>query len=132
VNHWTATGLYRREELTAVGGWTLADCYEDWDLLLALAEHGSSPVITDRVAIRYRQHDTVRMNTRCRDRHSEIYAILRSRHPALFARRRELARRSSAPLWQRILFPLVLGSRRLYPPVVNRQVDRVRLARTSR
>ena len=58
VNHWTATGLYRREELTAVGGWTLADCYEDWDLLLALAEHGSSPVIVDRVAIRYRQHDT--------------------------------------------------------------------------
>jgi glycosyltransferase involved in cell wall biosynthesis len=129
ANHWTAHGLYRREELTAVGGWTLADCYEDWDLLLALAERGCSPVILRRVAVRYRQHETARMNSRCRQRHGEVYAILRSRHPALYGRRRELARRSSARLWQRIAFPLILGSRRLYPPVINRQVDRLRPAR---
>ena len=87
ANHWTAHGLYRREELTDVGGWTLADCYEDWDLLLALAERGRSPVIIDRVAVRYRQHERARMSTRCRDRHGEVYALLRSRHPALFRRR---------------------------------------------
>jgi hypothetical protein len=132
TNHWTAAGLFRREQLIAVGGWTLADCYEDWDLLLALAEHGRSPVILDRIVLRYRQHEGARMRTRCRDRHAEVYALLRGRHAGLFARRRELARRSPAKLWMRLAFPLVLGSRRIYPPVVNRQVDRLRAARARR
>ncbi len=130
VNHWTAHGLYRRQELMAVGGWTLADCYEDWDLLLALAEHGSSPVILDDVAVRYRQHAGARMSTRCRHRHAEIYSLLRQRHRALFKRRRELARKSPAGFWIRVGFPLFLGSRRLYPLAINRQVDRVRAVRT--
>jgi glycosyltransferase involved in cell wall biosynthesis len=131
ANHWTAHGLFRREELTAVGGWTLADCYEDWDLLLALAERDRRPVILDRVAVRYRQHAEARMRTRCRCRHAEVYAVLRVRHAALFARRAELARRSPAALWMRLTFPLVLGSRRLYPVAVNRQVDRLRAARAQ-
>ena len=132
ANHWTAHGLYRREELTAVGGWTLNDCYEDWDLLLALAERGRSPVIIERVAVRYRQHHVARMSTRCRERHGEVYAILRSRHPALYRRRRELVSLFTGSSRQRVAFPLFLGSRRLYPRVVNRQVDRFRPVRPRR
>ncbi len=115
ANRWTSACLFRRNALLSVGGWSLHDCYEDWDLLLALAETGQHGVSVDRPVLRYRRHGEGRMNRSCHERHAEIYALLRERHPALFARRAELARASGVPLWRQLVYPLLLGARPLYP-----------------
>ncbi len=115
ANRWTSACLFRRTALVSVGGWSLHDCYEDWDLLLALAETGHHGVSVDRPVLRYRRHGEGRMNRSCHDRHAEIYALLRQRHAPLFARRAELARAGGAPLWRQVVYPFLLGARPLYP-----------------
>lgn len=107
--------LFRRSALTDVGGWSLADCYEDWDLLLALAEHGFRGTPVDQIVLHYRQHAEGRMNRACHKRHSKAYRALKRRHTPLFVRRRELATEAETPVWRQLAYPLVLGSRPLYP-----------------
>lgn len=115
ANRWTSACLFRRDVLLDVGGWSFNDCYEDWDLLLAIAERGGRGVAVDQVVMHYRRHAGGRMNRGCHDRHAEVYRLLKQRHPQLFARRRELAQENHAPLWRQLVYPLLLGARPLYP-----------------
>jgi glycosyltransferase involved in cell wall biosynthesis len=125
ANRWTAACLFRRSVLESVGGWTFADCYEDWDLYLTLAERGYGGVSVDGLVVHYRSRDD-RMNRGCHERHAEVYRLLRERHPALFARRAELARETGAPRWRQLAYPLLLGARPLYPFRVYYTVSKLR------
>lgn len=103
-----ASVLIRRSALLAAGGWQLRGGYEDWDLLMALAERGERGGRVPIVAYEYRQHG-VRMLGESATRHGEIYALLRSRHPRLFAQRRRSWRRSDAPLALRLSLPAIFA-----------------------
>jgi glycosyltransferase involved in cell wall biosynthesis len=113
-NDTPASMLIRREALLAAGGWQLGGGYEDWDLLMALAERGARGRRVPIVAYEYRQHG-VRMLGESATRHGELYALLRSRHSKLFADRRRAWRRSE-PLALRLalpaIFALPIGSNR--------------------
>ena len=88
--------LMRRSTLEAVGGWQLREGFEDWDLWMALAERGFGGVHVPQVVFRYRRDRTGTL-ARWLPRTQLHYEELRSRHPALFARRRENRRRSDTP-----------------------------------
>ncbi|MBA2347132.1 MAG: glycosyltransferase family 2 protein [Solirubrobacterales bacterium] len=105
-NDLPATALFRRTALEAVGGWTLADGYEDWDLWMSLAERGFSGVGLPGVIYRYRRHGQRRLQADA-ERNEELVERLRERHPELFASRRRNWRRSTAPLGTRLLLPLL-------------------------
>jgi len=98
--------LFRRDALLAVGGWSLRGGYEDWDLWMALAEHGYDGCHVPAYVLRYRVHGQ-RMWADAMARHELIYAELRRRHPALFADRWQAWRRSREPWRVRLLFPLI-------------------------
>src|SRR5437588_2834867 len=87
LNDVPVASLVRRSALVAVGGWSMGSGYEDWDLWLALAEHGYAGVHVDRPTLRYRRRSG-RMLDDCTPEHGALYAKLRSRHPSLFAARR--------------------------------------------
>lgn len=130
ANRWGAPCLYRRSALLAVGGWSFHDTYEDWDLLLALAEHGYRGKPVDQVVLYYRHYPGAHMNHFGQQRHAELYRMLVGRHPALFARRHELARAAGVPPWRQLVYPLLLGSRPLYPFALYRVVQRWRSLRS--
>jgi glycosyltransferase involved in cell wall biosynthesis len=100
------TSMLRRTALAEVGGWSLARGYEDWDLWLALAEHGWEGVRVERDVLRVRQ-GAARLNARWLDQHSDFVEELRRRHTALYARRGENRRTSRAPLRAKLLFPAI-------------------------
>lgn len=104
-----ASALFRRDALTAVGGWRLAeghDALSDWDLWMALAEHGYRGVYEPRVVYRYRR-DRGGMLEESLDRYAETYDELRRRHPRLFAERNGNRHRSPAPRVIKVAAPLV-------------------------
>ncbi len=103
-----ASVLIRRSALLEAGGWQLRGGYEDWDLLMALAEHRKRGRRVPIVAYEYRQHG-VRMLGDSATRHSEIYALLRSRHPELFAERRRAWWRSDASWALKLALPIVFA-----------------------
>lgn len=107
VNRVPVGCLYRRSALKDVGGWTLTEGYEDWDMWLALASQGWSGTHIGRVHLEYRQHDTPRMLARERDRHEQTMNRYRERHPEIFASRSQTARESLAPLRVRLAFRLI-------------------------
>ncbi len=107
-NDTPASMLIRRSVLLAAGGWQLRGGYEDWDLLMALAERGERGRRVPIVAYEYRQHG-VRMLGESAARHGELYALLRSRHPQLFAGRRHSWRRSHAPFTLRLALPAIFA-----------------------
>ena len=115
ANRYGYSGLYRRDILLEVGGWSLNGCYEDWDLLLAFAECGYAGAPVDQTALHYRRHNTARLNEQCLKRHRRAYKVLRQRHQALFAQRGELAHRAGASLWRQALEPVCNGSRPIKP-----------------
>jgi glycosyltransferase involved in cell wall biosynthesis len=98
--------LVRRTALLEAGGWCMGSGYEDWDLWLALAEHGYRGVHVPAPTLRYRRRSG-RMLEAVTPRHAELYARLRDRHRPLFAARRRNRRRSTAPLRARLAFPIV-------------------------
>ncbi len=106
LNDVPVASLVRREALHDVGGWQMGSGYEDWDLWLALAEHGHRGVYVPVTTLRYRRRGD-RMLANCIPQHGELYAKLQQRHPTLFAARSENRRRSSAPLRLRLLLPLL-------------------------
>ena len=106
LNDVPVASLLRRSALEAVGGWSMGSGYEDWDLWLALAEHGYAGVHVPRPTLRYRRRSG-RMLDDCTPEHGRLYEKLRSRHPKLFAARRANVRRSTAPLRAKLAFPLV-------------------------
>jgi glycosyltransferase involved in cell wall biosynthesis len=83
-----ASVMVRRTALLEAGGWELRGGYEDWDLLMGLAERGERGRRVPIVAYEYRQHG-VRMLGDSATRHQEIYDSLRRRHPGLFASRKQ-------------------------------------------
>ena len=97
--------LMRREPLLAVGGWSLAGAFQDWDLWMALAEAGYEGAGVDAPVLRYRLHGS-RQFSRGAARHAERYATLRSRHSGLFAARARNWRRSDEPWRVRLGLPL--------------------------
>jgi glycosyltransferase involved in cell wall biosynthesis len=106
VNELPADAMVRREALLAAGGWELKGGYEDWDLWLALAERGARGIHVPIVSGRYRVRSN-RMLAETEQRHDAMTALLRERHPQLFAERGANRKRSSAPLRCKLLFPLV-------------------------
>jgi glycosyltransferase involved in cell wall biosynthesis len=99
LNEQPALALFRRSALEQVGGWSFDEAFEDWDLWMALAATGMPTVPVGRVTYFYREHDEPRMYRSALERHAELRAVLRARHPELFRARRRSRRRSpSSPV----------------------------------
>jgi GT2 family glycosyltransferase len=118
ANRWAISSLYRRDALNAVGGMPEGTAYEDWDLLLALAEQDRRGVLVPHVVLHYRQHGISRRSRGAQSDLGRQYAALRSRHAPLFAREPELRRRYPLPLWTRLAYRLQLRVGLLLPPGV--------------
>ncbi|HEV7528625.1 MAG TPA: glycosyltransferase family A protein [Solirubrobacteraceae bacterium] len=103
-----ASVLIRRSVLLGDGGWELRGGYEDWDMLMGLAERGRRGLRVATVVYEYRQHG-VRMLGESAARHGDIYTLLRSRHPALFERRHSALARSDAPWSLKLALPLIFA-----------------------
>jgi glycosyltransferase involved in cell wall biosynthesis len=97
--------LIRREALLEAGGWQL-DVWEDWDLWQTLAERGAQGRRVPGVCLLYRRHGT-RLSDDAALRHIELLALLRRRHPGLYASRRANWRRSPSPLLLRLTLPAI-------------------------
>jgi len=106
VNGLPVNALVRREALLEVGGWRVCGGYEDWSLWMALAERGSHGIHVPMVATYYRVRSTG-MLAHVVSQHSEILAVLRERHRALFTGRRANWRRSKAPWRCKLLLPAI-------------------------
>jgi glycosyltransferase involved in cell wall biosynthesis len=104
-----ASVLVRRTALMASGGWELRGGYEDWDMLMGMAERGERGRRVPIVAYEYRQHRVRRMLGDSATRHGEIYAALRDRHPRLFAGRRRSWRSSDAPWTLKLALPVIFA-----------------------
>lgn len=107
-NDLPASMMIRRSVLLAAGGWEENGGYEDWSLLMSLAERSAAGSRVEVVVYEYRQHG-VRTLAEDASRHAENYALLRSRHPQLFAHRRAAWRRSHAPVALRLVLPLIFA-----------------------
>jgi glycosyltransferase involved in cell wall biosynthesis len=103
-----ASVLVRRSALLAAGGWELRGGYEDWDMLMSLAERGERGARVPIVAYEYRQHGP-RMLGDSAARHGELYELLRARHARLFASRRRNWRSSDAPWSLKLALPAVFA-----------------------
>jgi glycosyltransferase involved in cell wall biosynthesis len=103
-----ASVLIRRSALMTIGGWQLRGGYEDWDMLMGLAERGERGLRLPTVVYEYRQHG-VRMLGESASRHGEIYDLLRVRHPGLFIGRRRAWRRSDAPWALKLALPIIFA-----------------------
>ena len=103
-NRWAISSLYRRDALDAVGGVPEGTAYEDWDLLLGLAEQDRRGLLVPRVVLHYRQHGIARRNRGAQRDLRRQYATLRARHAPLFAREPELRRRWPVPLRTRLAY----------------------------
>ena len=97
ANRWAISSLYRRDALDAVGGVPEGTAYEDWDLMLGLAEQDRRGLLVPRVVLHYRQHGVTRRNRAAQSDLRRQYAALRARHAPLFAREPELRRRYRLP-----------------------------------
>jgi glycosyltransferase involved in cell wall biosynthesis len=106
INELPGPALFRRDELLAVGGWSLDIGYEDWGLWLALAERGCRGTRVALVTYRYRVHGQRGWHVHS-GRHQAIVAELCRRHPVLFASRRQNWARSSAPWRLKLGLPIV-------------------------
>jgi glycosyltransferase involved in cell wall biosynthesis len=103
-NRWAISSLYRRTALEQVGGFRDNEGYEDWDLLLSLAEHDLHGVLVPRLVLHYRQHGSGRRNRAAMSGLRASYAAFRRRHAALFAREPELRRAYPLPLRTRLAY----------------------------
>ena len=105
-NHLPLSALYRREVVLAHGGWQLDGGYEDWDLWMSLAEAGLEGVGVAAVTGAYRVVPGRRLSSSSK-RHAERCAVLRERHPRLFADRRRHWRASPAPIALKAALPVI-------------------------
>jgi glycosyltransferase involved in cell wall biosynthesis len=114
-NRWAISSLYRRTALERVGGFSDSEGYEDWDLLLSLAEHDLPGVLVPRVVLHYRQHGAGRRNRAAMTSLRTIHAGFRRRHAALFAREPELRRAYPLPVATRLAYRAQLYAGLLLP-----------------
>ena len=105
-NHLPLSALYRREAVLDAGGWQLPGGYEDWDLWMSLAEAGHQGVGLPAVVGEYRVEPGRRLS-RSSSRHAERCAMLRERHPRLYAERRRHRRESPAPVALKATLPVI-------------------------
>jgi glycosyltransferase involved in cell wall biosynthesis len=101
-----ASSLFRRSAIEETGGWRLRDGYEDWDLLMTLAEKGYRGVYVPTVVYRYRRAGTGLIA----DKRAEFdahFRALQELHARLFAERDENRHRSRAPLPLQVAVRLV-------------------------
>jgi glycosyltransferase involved in cell wall biosynthesis len=99
-----ASSMFRRTALLDVGGWQLRGGYEDWDVWMALAEHGYAGVYVPRVVYRYRrEREGLLFDSLAR--YDDHYRELRSRHTKLFEDRAVNRRHSPAPRILKTLLP---------------------------
>ena len=103
-----ASVMVRRSALAAGSGWELRGGYEDWDMLMGMAERNERGRRLPIVVYEYRQHGP-RMLGESASRHSEIYSLLRSRHPSLFTKRIAHWRHSDAPWTLKLTLPLIFA-----------------------
>jgi glycosyltransferase involved in cell wall biosynthesis len=128
TNEYPASALYRRSVLEAVGGWRCPSPglqgYDDWNLWIALAEHGERirHLGPGRPGYRHRLHGP-RLNTWTKGRHRILYRALVAAHPALFAQLPAHRRRSDLSRARRVLYPVVYGSTTAWP--LDRQLKRL-------
>jgi glycosyltransferase involved in cell wall biosynthesis len=99
-----ASSMFRRAALLDVGGWQLRGGYEDWDVWMALAEHGYAGVYVPRVVYRYRR-EREGLLFESLTRYDDHYEELRRRHTKLFDDRALNRRRSPAPRVLKTLLP---------------------------
>jgi glycosyltransferase involved in cell wall biosynthesis len=114
-NRWSISSLYRRDALDAVGGVPEGTAYEDWDLLLGLAEQNRRGLLVPRVVLHYRQHGLSRRNRAAQSNLRQEYEVLRARHGPLFARESELRRRFPVSPATRLGYRLQLRAGLLLP-----------------
>ena len=89
------TALARREVLRDTGGYDLAfPHYEDWELWVHALAHGHQGCRIDAVTLEYRRHGGTKFSAD-RRQYRRAWTELRRKHASLYARRDELARRSS-------------------------------------
>jgi len=103
--------LTRRGLFTDIGGWVDEfQGYEDWGFWLKALERGWRGAKVEEVTFLYRRHGETMVFGSRRD-YRRLYAMLRSKHPALYARAGELARASDASLPERLLYRYFWGPR---------------------
>jgi glycosyltransferase involved in cell wall biosynthesis len=117
TNKWPGCFLVRRELVAGVGGFRRTG-YEDWDLFMALAEHGASGVLVPEVVYHYRKHGAQRTNRTVQGRFREHYRDMQRAHAALFAREPELRRAYGPPLPQQLAYRAQLAIGLALPPRV--------------
>ena len=76
---------------TRVGGVPEGTAYEDWDLLLGLAEQDRRGLLVPRVVLHYRQHGIARRNRGAQRDLRRQYATLRARHARALRTRARVA-----------------------------------------
>jgi glycosyltransferase involved in cell wall biosynthesis len=112
--------LFRRTVLEATSGWCQPNhpraAYEDWHLVMTLAERGERAVrMPPGVVIYRRRLHGERMLTIARRKHRRLYRDLRRAHPRLFADLQGHRRRSDLSALRKLLYPLVYGGRPRLP-----------------
>jgi glycosyltransferase involved in cell wall biosynthesis len=130
ANFWPATSLFRRDALLAAGGFQKRSGYDDWDLLMLLAERDQEGVLVDRIIFWYRIHGSGRIMATALRNFRQEYDNLARWHAPLFARRAELLKRYPPTRMQRIYYPLSVVAGRMLPPglVPRLHALKVRLA----
>jgi glycosyltransferase involved in cell wall biosynthesis len=114
-NRWAISSLYRRTALERVGGFPDSRGYEDWGLLLSLAEQDLHGVLVPRLVLHYRQHGSGRRNRAAMTGLRATHAGFRRRHAALFAREPELRRAYPLPRRTRLAYRAQLLAGLLLP-----------------
>jgi len=117
-NEYPVSSLFRRDALIRAGGWSDVGGmvgYEDWNLLMTLAERGERGLHAGagQIALRRRMHGT-RMLTEAGRTHRQLYGHLRRGHPELFSSLGEHRRRSDLDGLRKLLYPVLYGAR---PPL---------------
>lgn len=108
--------LFRRTTLVAVDGWRQPGhthaAYEDWHLMMSLAERGERAVrLPHGVCIYRRRLHGERALAVARSKHRALYRSLRRAHPSLYRELRAHWRACDLPVRRKALYPLVYGPR---------------------
>jgi len=127
VNPYPVCSMFRREVLERAEGWQ-GRGYEDWDLWVRLAALGIEGASAGRTVYRRRLIEAHGRHLQTlRSRHRELYAELRQRNAAFFARRDELRASERPSLVKRLMYPVLFGHRRVIPFRVELALQRAML-----
>lgn len=107
LNDLPAAAMFRRTALEAIGGWSLDDGYEDWDLWMRFASSGRRGRNIGGTFHRYRQNAATSRRVGDARQHRRLMAVLRARNAGLYAARASNWRRSGAVWGIRLGLPLV-------------------------